>query len=677
MADTPEDWVALGPSNVKGMACLRTESSSKRLNQIDQLRAKGVSDHIALPQIVVCGDQSVGKSSVLEGITGIPFPRQEGVCTKFATEIILRHQPGETRMVAKVLASASRTKEERLRMAAFERKLTTFDDLPTVIQEASALMGIGDNCSDSDSNSTCTTFAADVLRLEVVGDTGLHLTIVDLPGLISVSDNPDDLNIVDNLVDGYLESSRTIILAVVPAAADIETQRIIQRARKFDSAGERTVGIITKPDLINKGTEARVAKLAKNIDKIKLKLGFFLLKNPSPDELRESLSLAERHRKELDFFQSSPWKEQNLDKMRTGASILRSFLQELLDSHIERELPKVRAEVKSLLLKIASELGQIGPERSTVSQTRSFLTQKSMEFFTLTESAVDGNYAGRDAPFFEVTASSASNRLRAKVHQLNEHFSTRMREKAAKREIASSDKDITEDAEDSTKDGPIMLSKVDMIKWVEKAYENTRGRELPGNYNHALLSELFHEQSSRWGDIARKHVSTTSVLVTQFVQAVLAHIVADKQVRGGMHSRTQQSLSKMFQRANEELEKILLDERIHPITYNHYYIDNIQKARADAEKVIFQKIVNDARFGNRIDVETLTSSMQTRIVVNMTEQACLETLAALDAYYKVAMKTFVDNVCRQVVERHLITGLSKVFDPVYLRLSACTIVGMS
>jgi GTP-binding protein EngB required for normal cell division len=135
-------------------------------------------------------------------------------------------------------------------------------------------MGIRDT---TNAGPSALAFAADVLCLEVVGDTGLHLTVVDLPGLISVSENPDDMEIVDNLVDGYLKSSRTIILTVVPASNDIDTQSIIQRARKFDREGVRTVGIITKPDLINTGTESRVATLAKNLDRVKLKLGFFLL----------------------------------------------------------------------------------------------------------------------------------------------------------------------------------------------------------------------------------------------------------------------------------------------------------------------------------------------------------------------------------------------------------------
>ena len=107
MESLKEDWVALGDQGVRGLLSLQTEKSSGRLNQIDRVRAKGVGDRISLPQLVVCGDQSSGKSSVLEGITNIPFPRAEGTCTRFATEIILRHQPSENRITAKLLPSAT------------------------------------------------------------------------------------------------------------------------------------------------------------------------------------------------------------------------------------------------------------------------------------------------------------------------------------------------------------------------------------------------------------------------------------------------------------------------------------------------------------------------------------------------------------------------------------------
>ncbi|KAF2844124.1 Dynamin family protein [Plenodomus tracheiphilus IPT5] len=675
--------MALSPKNASGLIRLQVSGSSKRLNQIDRIRARGVGDHISLPQLVVCGDQSAGKSSVLEGITGVPFPRQDGVCTRFATEIVLRHCPGQNEIIAKILPSASRTEEQRLQMTSFERKLSGFDDLPRVIQEVSVLMGIKGS-ADTDVEST--TFAADVLRLEVIGDTGLHLTVVDLPGLISVSENVEDMHTVERLVDSYLESTRTIILAVVPASNDIDTQGIIQRARRFDKAGVRTVGIITKPDLINKGTESRVTSLAKNLDRVKLKLGFFLLKNPSPLEMSTGLTWEERQRQEAHFFNSSPWKEQNLDKSRVGIDNLRNFLQGLLDNHIELELPKVRKEVESLLQTTESELAQIGPERTSTGQIRMYLTHTSMEFFNLTKAAVDGCYGGRDAVFF-ATGPKKNNRLRAQIHMANEEFATYMRAKAAKRRFLPDDQneassgseqtetsDRSENSDESSSNEQLRATKKQTMAWVKKIYLNSRGRELPGSYNHVVLSELFHEQCSRWGNVARDHLATVFSIVDKFVSAVVDHIIADDQVRNAVTRRVRKALDTSLRKAQKELCNILSDEQAHPITYNHYYTDNIHKAREDASRQGLQASMDHAvanewngkmHVSNTpMDLTRLCTSLKSRVVVDMTEQACEESLAALKAYYKVAMKTFVDNVCRQVIERHLLSDLVTAFDPV-------------
>ena len=87
-----------------------------------------------------------------------------------------------------------------------------------------------------------------------------------------------------------MANPRTIILAVVQVNNDIANQGIIQKSRRFDQVGERTVGVITKPDLINEGTQKRIALLAKNEDTTKLKLGFFLVKNPTPSELKSGIT---------------------------------------------------------------------------------------------------------------------------------------------------------------------------------------------------------------------------------------------------------------------------------------------------------------------------------------------------------------------------------------------------
>jgi hypothetical protein len=88
---------------------LRSQRSSQRLEEIASLRSRGIGEHVSLPQLVVYGDQSAGKSSVLEGITGLPFPRQDGICTRFATEIMLMHTEGQMHLQAEIIPSQFRT----------------------------------------------------------------------------------------------------------------------------------------------------------------------------------------------------------------------------------------------------------------------------------------------------------------------------------------------------------------------------------------------------------------------------------------------------------------------------------------------------------------------------------------------------------------------------------------
>lgn len=230
------------PNNIEGpgvlskfdaLNSLQSPKSAQRLHQVNRLRENGISEHIPLPQLVVCGDQSAGKSSVLEAITGIPFPRRDGVCTRFATEIILRHSTEPYQITATLLPHISRDEKSKIRLRQYKKRLDSFERLPEVIVEVEEVMEIRGVRQATPGRA----FAADVLRLEVVGQTGLHLTVVDLPGLIAVANEEqreDDITLVSGLVDMYLKQSRTIILAVVQASNDIATQRIIQKAQTID-----------------------------------------------------------------------------------------------------------------------------------------------------------------------------------------------------------------------------------------------------------------------------------------------------------------------------------------------------------------------------------------------------------------------------------------------------------
>lgn len=457
---------------------LRTSKSSQRLNQVEKIRAHGVGDLISLPALVVCGDQSTGKSSVLEGVTGISFPRQEGLCTRFPSEINLRHTECESvSITASIRPHISRPAEVQQTLSAYRKQLKDMSELPGVIEEVSRLMNIRGYCD----NENTSAFSVDVLRIEVTGPIGLHLSVVDLPGLISVANEEqteEDVEAVHNMVASYLQSSRTIILAVLQASNDMANQPIIKLARTHDPLGQRTVGIITKPDLINHGSEAKIALVAKNKDNIKLKLGFFLLKNPSPAELKECVTMAARSNLERRFFSGPAWANQNLDMSRVGAENLRIFLQDLLDTHIERELPKVREEIKKLLAERDAELRSLGEARPTTDLIRNFLTALSMRFYELLQAALDGNYHSIDTRFF---SESDISRLRARVQESNIKFATYMRVSGKRRKLKIEvNRDNTEPESDDSEDDKLddittqlIVNKAGMMRWVKEVSKHT------------------------------------------------------------------------------------------------------------------------------------------------------------------------------------------------------------
>lgn len=420
------------PSHSPGETGLGTDRMRRRINQIAQARARGLGDHIALPQVAICGDQSAGKSSVLEGITSVPFPRKDGLCTRFATEIISRRVPRyNTSIIASIIPHSSRDQASFNRLKDYNRTITGFEQLADVIEDVSIRMGLK---GYTDNDDYAPAFVADILRIEVTGPSGLDLAIVDLPGLIEGSEDSEAVQLVGNLVDSYLKEPRTIILAVFPAGSDIETQPIIRRARAFDHIGERTVGIITKADLINSGTEARIAALIKNQGPIKMDMGFFLLKNPSPDQLSKGISAEQRYIQEEEYFQRKEWKTHGLKTCRIGARALRSYCQTLLERHFERQMPKLREELSELVERCERELVDLGEERDTPLSQKLYLSKLSMRFCELVRFSIDGRYHDYGSQFFEHDRDNPlQNRLRARVHLLNTDFAGFMRDSSPKR----------------------------------------------------------------------------------------------------------------------------------------------------------------------------------------------------------------------------------------------------
>jgi GTPase SAR1 family protein len=233
---------------------------------IDSLRLHGIGDFIERPQIVVCGDQSSGKSSVLETISRFPFARSDITSTRFAIEFIL-HRSSEPTIKASVICSdngSSGVTEEPLRFDESQYAGVDIAALITaVIESAKRKMGL---------TMSGKTYSKDTLGIEVSGPGNPPLTLVDLPGLIHPENKEQsqaDKDSISSLVESYINKKTTIVLAVV-SALDVNNQIILSRVRKVDPNGLRTLVLITKPDKLYEGSESesRFLRLAGNSAKL-------------------------------------------------------------------------------------------------------------------------------------------------------------------------------------------------------------------------------------------------------------------------------------------------------------------------------------------------------------------------------------------------------------------------
>jgi hypothetical protein len=169
------------------------------LDVVDRLRKQGLGRYVDLPQIIVCGDQSSGKSSALEAISGMSFPAKDNLCTRFATELILRRPP-EAGIDVSICPGSGRTEKEKSALEAFTHTSTLEHlNLGSIIDDAKDAMGL---------NEPNKVFSTDVLRIEVSGPSQPHLTLVDLPGLFlagNKNQSEQDAALVQQLVLSYMK----------------------------------------------------------------------------------------------------------------------------------------------------------------------------------------------------------------------------------------------------------------------------------------------------------------------------------------------------------------------------------------------------------------------------------------------------------------------------------------
>uniref|UniRef100_A0A7N0TI03 Dynamin-related protein 1E n=1 Tax=Kalanchoe fedtschenkoi TaxID=63787 RepID=A0A7N0TI03_KALFE len=289
----------------------------------------------ALPSVAVVGGQSSGKSSVLESIVGRDFlPRGSGIVTRRPLVLQLHKTDEGTHEYAEFLHMP-------------KRRFTDFAVVRKEIQdETDRITGMTKQISPVP------------IHLSIYSPNVVNLTMIDLPGLtkVAVEGQPESIvEDIENMVRAYVEKPNCIILAITPANQDIATSDAIKLAREVDPAGERTFGVLTKLDLMDKGTNA-VDVLEGNA--YKLQHPWVGIVNRSQADINRNVDMIIARRKEREYFATSPDYGHLANRM--GSEYLAKLLSKHLESVIRARIPSILSLINRSIDELEAEMGHLG-----------------------------------------------------------------------------------------------------------------------------------------------------------------------------------------------------------------------------------------------------------------------------------------------------------------------------
>lgn len=348
----------------------------------DVFATVGVNNPIDLPQIAVVGSQSSGKSSVLENIVGRDFlPRGSGIVTRRPLVLQLINRPAQSNGVKADDVDTSNDKAanadewgEFLHVPG--QKFYDFTKIREEInRETEAKVGRNAGISPAPIN------------LRIYSPNVLTLTLVDLPGLtkVPVGDQPRDIERqIREMVLKHIGKSNAIILAVTAANQDLANSDGLKLAREVDPEGQRTIGVLTKVDLMDEGTDV-IDILSNRV--IPLRLGYVPVVNRGQRDIDNKKAINQALEAEKNFFENH--KAYRNKSSYCGTPYLARKLNLILMMHIKQTLPDIKARITSSLQKYTAELESLGP--SMLGNTSNIVLNIITEFTNEWRTVLDGN----------------------------------------------------------------------------------------------------------------------------------------------------------------------------------------------------------------------------------------------------------------------------------------------
>ncbi|KAG8853984.1 hypothetical protein FRB96_007847 [Tulasnella sp. 330] len=663
----------------RATAKLDAYSNTRRelLDILTSLHSTGIQQDLDLPQICVIGSQSVGKSSLIESMSGIKLPRDSGTCTRCPTECRLQHaQSWSCRIVLRFHMDASGRPLSSPRDVPFGPILLEQDKgrVEHMLRRAQLAilhptMDTNAFLSDSEpitAGHTAQTFSQNCVCIRVAGPDVPDLYFYDLPGIIAnVSDggNEDDIRLVESLAKSFIDRTNCIVLLVISCES-----------------------VLTKVDRIEPGGEAKWINILRNKENV-LPNGWFCVKQPDLPQLRSGISWEDAKAAEKRFFEeTSPWSL--LDRGtrgRLGSLGLAEQLGEILSELVAQKLPVIAGEITRQLRFVNDELvdmpapNLIDPKTEVVGLFREFERKLSIHMQGLPDVYDADN----------ITSGIVYN-----VNTAFEHFKDNVRQTAPRFHPWSSrtimTKQIQKELTDAADEDDVVPAPTTSKGWyldqVMDLAKRCRTRELPGSYPFAVTQKLIARSLDDWESLAARCIEEIRILVSNHVMK-LVRLHFRKHILGGLHGAVTvvvaEHLRQRFQGTLNKIKNLCANE-LTPYTLNdHYFFSNRSQFLGQYKNVYRQsrghkalltslqthnspanaahdqrwQEINDVMGGlARLGIPGLKPTDLAKLLPEDEMTPGLEIMAEVRAYFKVAYKRFVDNIPQQI-DTDFIQGL--------------------
>ncbi|SCV99566.1 LAFE_0A06018g1_1 [Lachancea fermentati] len=378
------------------------------VNKLQDVMYDAGIDTLDLPVLAVIGSQSSGKSSILETLVGKDFlPRGTGIVTRRPLVLQLINIPEDSSSIPEVDEQKSESQSPRenddsneMTLEQHLRKNTGYQSNSVV--EWGEFLHIPDRrfydfkeIKQEIENETARIAGKNKgisripINLKVFSPKVLNLTLVDLPGItkVPIGEQPADIERqIKNLILEYVAKPNCIILAVSPANVDLVNSESLKLAREVDPLGKRTIGVITKLDLMDSGTNALDILSGKLYP---LKLGFVGIVNRSQQDILLNTTVEESLDNEEQFFSRHP--VYRTISTRCGTRYLAKLLNQILMNHIRDKLPDIKARLNTLIGQTEQELATYGGTGIITNENKAGLVLQLMnKFATKFISSIDG-----------------------------------------------------------------------------------------------------------------------------------------------------------------------------------------------------------------------------------------------------------------------------------------------